>query len=84
MLASCGGDGPLQGGGEVSVARPPSRPALVPAETLLLALNLRGRAGFFLIQMLRARALSLAFTQGGAEREVHPAWRRTLARSYSW
>lgn len=56
MLASCRADGPVRGEGEVSAARPPSRPAPVPAETLLLALNLRGRAGFFLIQRLRARA----------------------------
>ena len=56
MLASCRGDDPLRGGREVSAARPPSRPAPVPAESLLLALNVRGRAGFFLIPRLRARA----------------------------
>lgn len=57
MLASCRGDGPLQEG-EVSVARPPSRPAPVPAETLLLALHLRGRAGFFSDPKAQSKSLS--------------------------
>lgn len=83
MLASCRGDGPLQEG-EGSVARPPSRPAPVPAETLLLALHLRGSAGFFLIQRLRERASQPGIHPGRGREEVHPAWRRTLARSYSW